>query len=301
MIEKRKTFDIESIKKLLIAILSKRVGKDSISGIEATGMKLQGKAEKWEFFSSFSSVPRLTGKEKLKINEVEKKKADELRPGWDLSEWTADQIGRTYLILCVAQNEEKVTFLEKIDKLFITSDMNEAVALYKSLPVLPYPDSLKARAAEGIRSNMTTVFKAVALRNPYPSEYLDEDAWNQLVLKALFVGSPLYLIQGIDNRANKRLAEMLVEYAHERWSASRQVSPELWRPVGAFINENSIEDIKKVLNHPEEIQKQAAVLALSASPHEAADELMTKFQQLADTIKDEQITWQDIGKQYHNQ
>jgi hypothetical protein len=110
-------------------------------------------------------------------------------------------------------------------------------ALYQSLPIMPYPKELTQRAAEGVRSNITSVFDAVAHHNPYPADYMDDDAFNQIVLKALFVGSPLYKIQGLDRRANRKLAKMLIEYAHERWSAGRVISPELWRPVGPFIDE----------------------------------------------------------------
>jgi len=296
--ESQQRINVNKIRTHIIEWIKKRIREEGVFWLKSTEEKLQNNAEDWEFFSSFSAVPRHTGKENLNLSEEERQKATEVRSGWDLSEWSVDQLGRTFLLLSIADRDKDV-FLEKLEKLFISSDMNEAIALYQSLPVLPYPNDLKERAAEGIRSNITPVFNAVALRNPYPAEYLDEGAWNQLVLKALFVGSPLYLIQGIDRRSNKKLADMLVEYAHERWSAGRPVSPELWRPVGPFIKEYLIKDIEKVLNDPDDIQKQAAVLALSASTHEAADELIKKHQQLADTIKDEQITWQDIGKQYH--
>jgi len=291
--------DVNKIKKLINEWLNKRIEEDAVKWINSTAENLKNNAEDWEFFSSFSAVPRHTGKDKLELTEEERQKASEVRTGWDLSEWTLDQLGRTFLLLSIA-GRDKIEFLEKLEKLFISSDMSEAIALYQSLPVLPYPNELKERAAEGIRSNITTVFNAVALRNPYPADYLDEGAWNQLVLKALFVGSPLYLIQGIDRRSNKKLAEMLVEYAHERWSAGREVSPELWRPVGHFLNEDSIKDVEKVLNHPDDIQKKAAVLALSASAHEAVEELIKEYQKLVNTVKDEHITWQGIGKQYHD-
>ena len=52
-----------------------------------------------------------------------------------------------------------------------------------------------------------------------------------MVLKALFIGRPLHLIQGLDLRANRDLAKMLINYAHERQSANRPVPAELWQLV----------------------------------------------------------------------
>jgi len=66
--------------------------------------------------------------------------------------------------------------------------------------------------------------------NPYPADYFDDLAWNQMVLKALFVGS-LHLIYGLDTRANSHTSDGN-DYAHERWAAKRSVSPEIWRLVG---------------------------------------------------------------------
>jgi hypothetical protein len=82
-----------------------------------------------------------------------------------------------------------------LDQLFGTADVGEQTALYLSLPLLPYAASFKHRASEGIRTNMTVVFNAIALDNPYAAEFMEEAAWNQLVLKAIFVGSPLHRIQ----------------------------------------------------------------------------------------------------------
>ena len=69
-----------------------------------------------------------------------------------------------------------------------TPILGELVAIYQALPLLPFPEQYRARAAEGIRSNMNAVFEAMALRNPYPSDYLDEGAWNQLVLSVCSSG-----------------------------------------------------------------------------------------------------------------
>lgn len=299
MSEKKNPSDPDSVSNAISGWLENQLEKDSFQWITSKFEQLQSGGEDWEFFSSFSAVPRHTGKDPVKLTARDSQEADELRPGWEPSRWSVDQLGRTLILLSIA-GHSKDDFLDKLEKAFISSDMGEAVALYQCLPVLPYPEELQARAAEGIRSNMTSVFNAVALHNPYPADYFDDRAWNQVVLKALFVGSPLYQIQGVDRRSNNELAQMLVEYAHERWSAGRPVSPELWRPVGPFIDHDTIEDIKKVLNHSDEIQQQAAVLALSASSDSAARELLKENQDVQDYVKENEINWEDIGKRFQN-
>ena len=96
-----------------------------------------------------------------------------------------------------------------LDQLCITADVSELAAFYRGLPLYPEPPRYLARATEGLRTNMKNVFESIAHRNPYPSEQFPEAAWNQMVLKALFVGSALWPIVGLDARANPALARML--------------------------------------------------------------------------------------------
>lgn len=289
--------DQEKLRKLLLKWLNNRLDEESYQKVKSTYIKLKAGAEDWHVFSSFSGAPRYTGKEPLNLTEEEINESERIRSGWYPSHWNIDQAARSLMISALSERS-KDEFFDKLEKLFTSSDVEEAVALYQSLPVLPYPDDLQKRAAEGIRSNMTSVFNAVALRNPYPADYLDEDAWNQIVLKSLFVGSPLYLIQGIDRRSNEILAHMLVEYAHERWSAGREVSPELWRPVGPFIDQRYIDDIKKVLNHTDTIHKHAGVLALSESKSSEAKVLLKEYDDILSDVHKQNITWDTIGKQF---
>jgi len=289
--------DQEKLQNLLLRWLNDRLSGENYQKVNSAYIKLKEDAEDWEVFSSFSSVPRYTGKDPLALTDEELNEAEHIRLGWHPSHWNIDQAARSLLVSSLSARSKKEYF-DKLEKLFISSDMGEAVALYQSLPILSYPEDLRDRAAEGIRSNITSVFNAVALRNPYPADYLDEDAWNQIVLKSLFVGSPLYLIQGIDRRSNENLAHMLVEYAHERWSAGREVSPELWRPVGPFIDQKYINDIKHVLNHTDAIHKQAAVLALSDSESPEAKDLLKDHDDILSAVQNQKITWDRIGEQY---
>jgi hypothetical protein len=187
-------------------------------------------AEVRVFFTSFSAVPRFVGKEKLSLTMEQLQAAQEVRSHWHPQVWNSEQTARTLLLLALPHHSA-AEYLQRLEQLFTTADMGELVALYQALPLLPYPEQYRFRAAEGLRSNMIPVFNAIALYNPYPHDYFDELAWNQMVLKALFVGSPLRLIQGLELRANPTLGQMLTDYANERLAAHRTVSPELWQLV----------------------------------------------------------------------
>ncbi len=70
---------------------------------------------------------------------------------------------------------------------------------------------------------MKPVFEAIACHNPYPSDYFDQAAWNQMVVKAVFVGTSIKNIAGIAERANPDLRQMLRDLISERQAAGRAV------------------------------------------------------------------------------
>jgi len=290
--------DLLNLQKTILRWLKKRLDTDNFDWLNSSFESIRQDAEDWEVFSSFSLASRYSGKEPLDLSDDEESNAESLRTGWSASYWSMDQLARTLLLLGLAERD-KQEFLDKLDKLFVSADLGENIALYKSLPVLPYPDNLTDRAAEGIRTNITDIFNAVALRNPFPADFFDEDAWNQVILKSLFIGSPVYLIQGVDKRRNESLARMLVEYAHERWSAGREVSPELWRSVGPFIDEAIVIDIEKELTHSDKLHRHAAVLSLMESPSEAASRKLKNYSDLIKEVESSGIGWQYIGEAVH--
>lgn len=227
--------------------------------------QLAAGAPDWRFFTSFSAVPRYTGKADLALDDEALSAASTARPGWDPSRWSVDQAARTLLVLALPA-EDPDAYAARLDAVFETADVGESVALYQALPLLPHPEALRPRAIEGLRTNMTSVFAAIALRNPYPAERFDDDAWNQMVLKAVFVGLPLGAIQGFDERANSALARMLVDYVHERWAAGRDVAPDLWRGVAPFAEGAVLDDLDRALASERPAERLAAALALARSP-----------------------------------
>lgn len=167
-----------------------------------------------------------------------------------------------------------------LDRLFGAADLAELVCLYQALPLLPCPERLAARAAEGVRSNMLPVFKAVALGNAYPAGWLGEGAWNQMILKAVFTGCPLRDVLGLDQRANLALARMLMDYARERQAAGRSVPADLWRPIGPFADRMpALHEPRHAPDSPERAQQQAA-----AYPHPDAGALLDTRSGLASEV-----------------
>ncbi|MBZ8178889.1 EboA family metabolite traffic protein [Oscillatoria salina] len=289
--------EIESVTQLLLDWLEFRASQEGLQWLEQKRQKIAEGAPERVFFTSFSAVPRYLGKADLNLTEEDLQAANKLRSGWFPGNWRVDEVGRTLLILALPSNSPE-KYLLTLRKVFTTADEGELVALYQSLPLLPHPELHKGQASEGVRSNMTTVFNAVAQCNPYPADYFDKIAWNQMVLKALFVGSPLYLIYGLDDRANPELAKMLSDYAHERWAAGRTVSPELWRSVGLFIDERLAQDLEKVISDRDPVQQEAAALACSQSNSPAAQAILARHPQLKAAIAAGSLTWESFSQKH---
>lgn len=285
---------MKSVNKLLHEWLKLSVSEEALAWLEHKQSQITNNAPVKVFLTAFSAVPRYLGKDNLQLKSQDLAIANDLISGWFPGDWTVDQAGRALLVLALP-HDHHADYVRSLDQVFSTADMGELIALYQSLPLLPHPELHRQRAAEGIRSNMSNVFQAIALRNPYPAKYLDDIAWNQMVLKALFVGSPLHLIWGLDRRANPELAKMLANYAHERWAAKRPVSPELWRAVGGFADTAIIADLAKVLTEGDIAEQQAAALACAQSPLPEAQALLSRYPKLHSAIQQGELTWSNFN------
>ena len=212
-------------------------------------------------------APRRLGKADLQFDAAAAREALE---GWDPDGWSVVDAARVLVLSGLPSDG----FARRFQKLCRTADVAELVSLYRGLSLYPDPAALEPQVGEGLRSNMRSVFEAIAHRNPYPRLHFDQHRWNHMVLKALFIGSPLAPIQGVDERANPELARILCDFAHERWAASRPVPPEVWRCVGPFAEGAVLEDLLRVLQSKDNEERRAAVAALSASRDPRARQLL---------------------------
>ena len=237
-------------------------------------------------------VPRKLGKAELALDATDLAAADKAIAGWDPRGWSVTDAARILLLSGLPAGGKP--FAERFRALCRTADVAELAALYRGLPLYPDPAALEEQVGEGLRSNMRGVFEAITHRNPYPKAYFDQHRWNHMVLKALFIGSPLAPIQGLDERANPELARIMCDFAHERWAAGRPVPFEIWRCVGPFAEGGAIDDLARVLSSAEAVERRAAALALAASPDRRAAKLLQEVPSLAADISRQQLTWASV-------
>jgi hypothetical protein len=257
--------------------------------------RLKSSPTEKDIYLALGYATRKLGKSDLELKAEERAAAAAARPLWDPSDWSVDQAARIVFVLA-GQTRDNKAFKTRLETLFNTADVWELIAFYRGLPLCPNATEHVARAREGTRSAMQPIFEAVAHRNPFPMEQFDENAWNHMVLKALFIGSKLAPILGLDERANPRLMRMLCDYAHERWAAQRPVSPELWRCVGPHADAAALEDLGRVLATGAKLERQAAALALASARNPEAERRLRGVPDLDEAVRAETIRWIDIAR-----
>ncbi|MEO6150049.1 MAG: EboA domain-containing protein [Mucilaginibacter sp.] len=232
--------DTAGLKALLLGIIGQNSAPDSMAWLIVQG-DINNTAA---FNAAFAMMPRKTGKAPVFISDEQKAQLNKLRPGFSINNWTTDRLGRVWLLM-QAGTTGNDNYFRVIENLFSAAEMNELVALYSALPVLSHPGLWVKRCAEGIRSNIGPVLEAIMYYNPYPAENLEQAAWNQMVMKAIFTEKELHLITGLKERANPELTRILIDYAKERWAAGRGVDPTLWELAGEFVDEAQINNMKQ--------------------------------------------------------
>lgn len=250
-----------------------------------------------KFDITFGLIPRKLGKADLELSEDDLAEASALRTGWNPTRWSVDVAARILVLLTVSRTSN-VPFAERFRELHRTADVSELLALYYGLPLYAFPETLIEQAALGLRTNIRSEFEAIAHNNPFPSEQFEQNPWNNMVLKALFIGAMLEPIYGLDERANPDLARILRDYAHERWAADRVVSPELWRCIGPFATGEFMDDFERVAGVGNETEKKAIALALATAPASPQkDKVSASLSQYQQAIEDGTLTWEAIAEE----
>lgn len=237
------------------------------------------------FLQNFGRISKMIPSVSPEWNSSEKIILEQLYPGLTSGQWNLQQFCRCLLMLCIPEDQN----IAIVKKLAQSADISELISIYKGIFFLENAYEFVSIVEEGIRTNITSVFDSIALFNPFAARYLPLGSWNQLVLKALLMGSPLYQIINLDLRKNEQLAFIATDYIHERWSAGKTVSPEIWRLMDGFVNKEITADLLKVIESGDYLSRHAAIIVLRESASNTCNNVLRPINT---------TLWNYIGEQY---
>ncbi len=193
---------------------------------ESTDWLLQGYQSETDFRINFAGVRRKLGNDTLHFSREET--AQLVKEGFPSAASRPMHIhGRTVLLLQATQSQPAQTFPRFIHHLFVRGDTMEQCAILCTLPLLPQPVRFADTAAQAARGYVREVFDTLACHNPYPACYLPDEIFNQMILKALFIGSPLKDVIGLEERCTPELTRMVQDFARERRLAGRAIPQDI--------------------------------------------------------------------------
>lgn len=217
----------------------------------------------------------------------------------DLSEYlilqnaSISEIARIHLLRSALEFNPKF-FKEKVANIIQLADTSELETFLKFLVLLPNPEDYKFVAVEALRTNIASVFNAISAHNPYPAIYFNSQQWNQMFLKAAFIESDLTTFNDIDGKANKDLARIISDYAHERWAAGRTINPYFWRPVTNFIEGPIVNDIQRLFESDNITENKVASICCFYSNNEIAKQMLEKYPSYIKQLKEKKLTWNTL-------
>jgi hypothetical protein len=139
----------------------------------------------------------------------------------DVHAWTIDDAARTLLLVALGNRVD-----DELAELYRFGDAAERRGLLRALPYLPVGVDAMEIVDDAIRTNDTRLVAAAL--GPYATEHLDDAAFDQAVLKCVFIGVPIAPLDGLPARATAETARMLAAFVHERVAAGRDIPAEVW-------------------------------------------------------------------------
>lgn len=150
---------------------------------------------------------------------------------------TLEDLVRGELLRVLAQVLSPGDLAREVGELYDHGDADERRAVLYGLHglVAGAPEAAataRRLLADAMRANDTRLVAASAASGA--QSLLDDRSWRQTVLKCLFVGVPLRLVAGLDERADAELARMCADFARERERAGRPVPADVHLVLDRF-------------------------------------------------------------------
>ncbi|WP_437976592.1 EboA domain-containing protein [Sorangium sp. So ce295] len=233
---------------LLFEILSRRIPPSARSWLErvervtGTGAGLVGRPDAREsesstwfdldrFLATFTAAVRVLGRAQLGLHPDERDALEAAGVAAGVAGVVdgraLDELGRVTMLAQVSRRLPAPELESLLRVCYEQGDGRERQALLRALPFLTEGERFVPLAVEACRTNELPIFEAIACDNPYPAAYFPDLNFNQLVLKAMFMGVALARIIGLDRRRSGELARMAEDFASERRAAGRSVPADI--------------------------------------------------------------------------
>ena len=148
-----------------------------------------------------------------------------------LTHGTIDDAVRARLLSSITLGGAELVDL--LDDLYRHGDAGEKRGVLRALHLLEgLGDDLLPLVEDALRTNDVRLV-AGALQ-PYGARVLGADAYRHAVVKCVFTGVPLHVIGNLCQRQDPELARMLVDLAHERAAAGREIPADIHAVIAAF-------------------------------------------------------------------
>ena len=232
--------------------------------LDAAAAEIEEAPPAERFGALLSAASRHAPRGPLAPTDAERREVASRLEGLEIERWTLLETMRVALILA-RRDLATAEAVAATESAFRFADEGELCALYRSLALWPDAARFRWRAGEGCRTNMRSVFEAVACDTPYPAAHFDDSAFRQCAIKAVFVGAPLWRVHGLDRRLSPELARMALDLADERRSAGRPVQAELWLALGSHGGTRGVASLERELDpaNSDRLGRRAAALALA--------------------------------------
>jgi hypothetical protein len=181
--------------------------------------ELAAAGEPARFAPAFAAAGRRLGRAAIDGGDAAAISAAGLR--WPVT--GVDECGRAALVLAALAALPAERHVELVRDLVRRGEVRERQAVLRVLAALPEPARFVELAVDACRTNVETVFTAIACDNDYPARHFPAPAFDHMVLKALFLGVPLARVAGLASRTTAELVRMVDAYASERRAAGRPI------------------------------------------------------------------------------
>jgi hypothetical protein len=175
--------------------------------------------------------------------------------------WSVAAAARTVLLAALLAGADATDGLAELHACWRHGTADEQLAVVQAVSVLDVGEGVRSIVLDALRTNDVRLVTAAMGR--WAAARLDDESFAHGVLKCVFMGIPLQLVTGLEQRTTAELSRMLASFAHERIAAGRTVPADVWPVIDAHPPADVIAAIEAELDHPVDDRRDAARAALA--------------------------------------